>query len=388
VKITKVETILVGAHRLILRLHTDEGLIGLGEPFAGGRARSCATAIEQLESYLLGKDPRRVVHHWQGMFRHASHRGGWILTSALSGVEQALWDLAGKAAGLPVHLLLGGVCRDRVRMCGLVGGDTPDSAADSVHDSMAAGFTAGKMVLPVSAAADLPGHGPGRIVDIFAAMREAGGPGYDLAIDFGGRMAPQEALSVIRALEPHEPLYVAEPIGPRNVDGMTALSRQTRIPIAIGAHVYTKGGFQEILEKKAARIIQLNISRAGGISEGCLIAGLAQAHRVAVVLHSPPGPIGMAASLHLAACIPNLLVQESALSGEGDLNGGPRLVGGQSPVPPGHGLAVTLDDDTLAVLAEQQHHQGPPMPAIEPTRRSSANMAEPALRTEASPWLG
>ena len=208
-KITKVETFLVKPRWLFLKLHTDEGLVGLGEPILEGRALTCAQAVAELEPYLLGKDPRRVMHHWQAMYKHAFYRGGPILTSALSGVEQALWDLAGKAAGMPIYQMLGGPLRDRIRMYRGCGGGTPETAAEAVRKAMAEGFTAIKT--------GPAGGRPARIVEnmafvhraveIFAAMREAGGKDLDIACDFHGAISPQTASLLIKALEPYQPLF-------------------------------------------------------------------------------------------------------------------------------------------------------------------------------------
>ena len=349
-KITRVETFLVKPRYLFLKLHTDEGLIGLGEPILEGRARTCATAVAELEPYLLGKDPRRVVHHWQAMYKHAFYRGGPLLTSALSGVEQALWDLAGKAADMPVYEMLGGPLRNRVRMYRGCGGGTPEQAAKAVEESKAAGFTAAKTGVGGPRPArivETPGFVQG-VVDRFAAMREAAGPEFDIAIDFHGAISPQTAALLIKALEPYQPLFIEEPIQCQDVEGMAELARKTHIPIATGERIYTKWGFREILERRAATILQPDISHAGGIFEGRLIAGMAESYYAAIAPHCPLGPVALASCIQLDASIPNFLAQEHTTLGEGYLRQPFTMRDGYVDVPTAPGLGIELDEDAMA----------------------------------------
>lgn len=348
-KITSLETFLVKPRWLFLKMHTDEGLVGLGEPILEGRARTCAQAVAELEPYLIGKDPRRVVHHWQAMYRHAFYRGGPILTSALSGVEHALWDLAGKAAGVPVYQMLGGPLRDRIRVYRGTGGDTPEAAAQAVKERMEEGFTAIKT--------GVQGGRPARIVETpafvdravetFAAMREAGGRELDIAVDFHGAISPQTAALLIKALEPYQPFFVEEPIQCQDVEGMAELARKTHLPIATGERIFTKWGFREILEKRAATILQPDLSHAGGIFETRLIAGMAESYYAVVAPHCPLGPISLAACIQLDASIPNFLVQEHTTFGEGYLVNPFVFKDGFVDLPEGPGLGIELDDDAL-----------------------------------------
>ncbi len=349
-KITRVETFLVKPRWLFLKLHTDEGLVGLGEPILEGRARTCAQAVAELESYLLGKDPRRVMHHWQAMYRHAFYRGGPILTSALSGVEQALWDLAGKAADMPIYQMLGGPLRDRIRIYRGCGGGTPQAAAEAVKKAMAEGFTAIKTgphggrpprIVENMAFVD-------RAVEIFAAMREAGGKELDMAVDFHGAVSPQTASLLIKALEPYQPLFIEEPIQCQDAEGMAELARKTHIPIATGERIFTKWGFREILERRAATILQPDISHAGGIFEGRLIAGMAESYYAAIAPHCPLGPIALAACIQLDASIPNFLVQEHASMGVGYLKEPFVLKEGYVDLPQKPGLGIELDEEAMA----------------------------------------
>ncbi len=348
-KITKVETFLVKPRWLFLKLHTDEGLIGLGEPILEGRAKTCAEAVAELEPYLIGKDPRRVVHHWQAMYRHAFYRGGPLMTSALSGVEHALWDLAGKAADMPVYEMLGGPTRNRIRMYKGTGGGTPDEAAAAVRERIDQGFTAIKTGPQGGRAArivETPAF-VDNVVETFAAMREAGGRDFDIAIDFHGAVSPQTAGILIKALEPYQPMFVEEPIQCQDVEGMAELARKTHLPIATGERIFTKWGFRQVLEKRAATIVQPDLSHAGGIFETRLIAGMAESYYAAVAPHCPLGPISLAACIQLDASIPNFLAQEHTTFGEGYLKNPFIFKDGYVELPTGPGLGIELDEDAM-----------------------------------------
>ena len=343
-KVTRLETFLVKPRWIFLKVHTNAGIVGLGEPLLEGRAETIATAIKEIEQYLVGKDPRRVAHHWQAIYRHAFYRGGPILTSALSGIDQALWDIKGKALGVPVYELLGGPTRDRIRVYAHAG------SPENIKKRIAEGFTAFK-------SGPAKEH-PARIVespafmkhaaDQFAALREAAGPEMDIGVDFHGAISLQVAKTLIKALEPYQPMFIEEPINCQYVDGMAEIARSTHIPIATGERIFTKWGFREILEKGAASILQPDLCHAGGITEVRLIAGMAEAYYAAIAPHNPMGPISLAAGLHMAASIPNFLCQEQVSLGEGYLKAPFKIERGYIPLPTGPGLGVELDDDALA----------------------------------------
>lgn len=343
-KITKLETFLVKPRWIFLKIHTDEGLVGLGEPILEGRALTCAAAVAELEPYLIGQDPTRVVHHWQAMYRHAFYRGGPLLTSALSGVEQALWDLTGKSLGVPVYKLLGGPTRDRIRI--YKGGARPENIKQFVE----MGFTAFK----TGVARDRPA----RIVESkdfvdkaaahFAALREAAGPEVDIAIDFHGAISPQTAKLLINALEPYQPMFIEEPVQCQNVDVLADLAQSTHIPIATGERLFTKWGFREVLEKRAAMVLQPDLCHAGGIFEARLIAGMAEAYYAAIAPHCPLGPIALAACIQLDTAIPNFLAQEHTTLGEGYLKEPFTFRDGYIDLPTKPGLGIELDEEALA----------------------------------------
>lgn len=345
VRITKLETFLVKPRWIFLKIHTDAGVTGLGEPLLEGRALTIQTAIKEIEPYLIGKDPRQVVHHWQAIYRHAFYRGGPILTSALSGIDQALWDIKGKLLGIPVYELFGGPTRDRVRIYGRA------SNAEDMQKRKQEGYT----VIKTGVAKKLPARmveNPAFIdyaVENFASLREAGGPEMDIGIDFHGAISPQTAKVLIKELEPYQPMFIEEPCQAQNVDVLVDIARSTHLPIATGERIFTKWGFRELLEKGAASILQPDLCHAGGLTEGRLIAGMAEAYYAAIAPHNPMGPISLASGLQLAASIPNFLVQEQVSLGEGYLKNPFRLeTDGTVLLPEGPGLGIELDEAALA----------------------------------------
>lgn len=347
-KITKLEIVFVKPRWSFLKMHTDEGLVGYGEPIVEGRARTVAMAVQELEGYLIGQDPRNVEHHWQAMYRQTFYRGGPILVSAISGIEQAMWDIKGKALGVPVYEMLGGACRDKIRIYAHTGGRTPEEAAANARSRVQQGFTALKTSVP----------GPVRIIDNpqmvenivnnFAAIREAVGKSVDVAIDFHGRISPAMAVRLCQALEPYQPMFVEEPVLPENVDALVTVARSTTIPIATGERLFTKWDFREVVEKQAAAVLQPDLCHAGGILEVKKIAALGELYYSAIAPHNPLGPISLASCIQLDACIPNFLVQEHVSLGEGYLKQPFVLENGYIPLPKGPGLGIELDDEALA----------------------------------------
>lgn len=345
-KITKLDYYVLNNRRFFLKIHTDAGIVGAGEPITEGRAKTCAEAVREIEPYLIGKDPRRVVHHWQAIYRHAFYRGGPILTSALSGIDQALWDIKGKALGVPIYELFGGPTRDRIRVYAR-GGD-PEQMKATVKE----GFNAFKTGVHRSRwprTVETPGFVQ-QAAEYFAAQREAVGPDIDIAIDFHGAIQPPTAMLLIKALEPYQPLFIEEPVQCQNVEVMADIGRKTHLPIATGERIFTKWGFREILEKGAASILQPDLCHAGGITECRLIAGMAEAYYASMAWHNPLGPISLAAGVQLAAAIPNFLIQEGAgvlRPGEGVLKKPFEVKDGFLILPTEPGLGVELDDDYL-----------------------------------------
>jgi len=343
IRITKLETFKVKPRFLFLKVHTDQGITGLGEPITEGRADTCAAAIKEMEPYLIGKDARNIIHHWQALYRHSFYRGGPILTSALSGLDQALWDIKGKALGVPVYELLGGPTRDRIRV--YAHARTPEA----VKKARAEGFTAFKTGVKNARQSGIVA--PQKFIEeatqAFADLKDAAGKDGDVGIDFHGAISPQNAGLLIKALEPYQPFFIEEPVNCQNVDIMADLARETHLPIATGERIFTKWGFREILEKGAASILQPDLCHAGGIFESRIIAGMAEAYYAAIAPHNPLGPISLASGLQLAASIPNFLCQEQVTLGEGYLKTPFVVKDGHIDLPTEPGLGITLDDDAI-----------------------------------------
>ena len=346
-KITKLELIHVKPRWLFLKMHTDEGIVGWGEPVVEGRARTVATAVDELGTYLIGKDPRQIEHHFQAMYRHQFYRGGPVLCSAISGVEHAMWDIYGKSLGLPIYRLLGGPTRQKIRVYAHSGGPTPTEAAAAAKARVAEGFTALKTGFPGSVRLiDTPAY-VARCAEQLAAMREAVGDQIDIAVDLHGKFSPATAIRVIKELEPYHPMFVEEPCLNENVDTLVTIARSTTIPIATGERLFTRWGFREAIEKQAAAIFQPDLSHAGGIFEVRKIAALAETYYAGVAPHCPLGPISLAAGIQLDASIPNFVCQEHVSLGAGYLKEPFVVKDGYIDLPTGPGLGIEVDEEAL-----------------------------------------
>ncbi|KRV49540.1 D-galactonate dehydratase [Wenjunlia vitaminophila] len=312
-KITRVETFAVPPRWLLCRIETDEGLVGWGEPVVEGRADTVRAAVHELaEQFLVGADPLRIEDHWQLMTKGSFYRGGPVLSSAVAGLDQALWDIAGKAFGAPVHQLLGGPVRDRARAYCWVGGDEPAQIHEEVTAQVEAGFTAVKMNASgrtdrLPSVADLD-----QVAARAQAAREALGPTGDFAVDFHGRLSVAGAIRAVAALEPYAPMFVEEPVLPEHTHLIGRVTESTTLPIATGERLYSRAEVLPALRSGVA-VLQPDLSHAGGISESRRIAVLAETFDVAVAPHCPLGPLALAASLQLAFCTPNFLIQEQSI---------------------------------------------------------------------------
>jgi galactonate dehydratase len=310
-KITKLETFLVPPRLLFLRIETDDGVIGWGEPIVEGRAHTVRAAVGELADYLVGQDPLRVEDHWQVLTRGGFYRGGAILASAVAGIDQALWDIAGKVRGAPAHEVLGGPLRDRARVYAGVRGDTPEAVAEQAQQAVANGYTAVKL-----GAVLLPPLGPPSHTDLilarFAAVREAVGDTCDVAIDLHGRATVPLARILVKELEPLRPLFVEEPLRPELSDQIGRIVEASTVPVATGERLYARTEFRPVLEAGVA-VIQPDVSHAGGITETRRIAAVAEMYDALLAPHSPLGPIALAACLQVAFSVPNFLIQEQTL---------------------------------------------------------------------------
>ena len=310
--ITRVETFLVAPRWLFVRVETSGGLVGWGEASCEGRSETVRTAVHQLAEYLIGQDPFRIEDHWQVMSKGSFYRHGVILSSAVAGLDQALWDLLGKSVRLPVHVLLGGPVRDRVRVYCWVGGDEPTEVADQVAQVVEEGMTAVKMnasgrMKPLGTPASLQG-----VYDRVAAAREVLGPDRDVAVDLHGRFTLATARRLARLLEPLSPFFLEEPVAPENSHLIGQVVASTVTPVSTGERLYTRQEFLPVLQAGIA-VAQPDLSHAGGISEVRRIASLCETFDVALAPHCPLGPIALASSLQVAFATPNHLIQEQSI---------------------------------------------------------------------------
>ncbi len=335
---------------LLLTLETDTGLIGWGEPTLEGQTQAVAAAVESLLRLIADEDPRRIEHLWQRMYRGGFYRGGPVLCSAISGIEQALWDILGKSLNVPVYQLLGGAVRDRIRIYGQIGSATPEAALEHYRKRRAEGLTAFKFgpwqaIKPVDSPAVVE-----QAVAVVEALRNEAGSSIDLALDAHGRLSPAMAIRFARALEPYHPLFLEEPCLPENIDTMVTVARSTSIPIATGERLFTKWGYRQVLEKQAAAILQPDLSHMGGIFEARKVAAMAEVYYASVAPHCPLSAVSLAACLQLDACTPNFLMQEHISLGE-DLLVEPFVIrDGYVDLPTGPGLGIDVDEGKLAAL--------------------------------------
>ncbi|MEI5097525.1 galactonate dehydratase [Streptomyces sp. PmtG] len=311
-KITRVETFLVPPRWLFCRVETDDGVVGWGEPVVEGRAEVVRAAVDVLAEYLIGKDPTRVRDHWQVLSKGGFYRGGPVLSSAVAGLDQALWDITGKSYGAPVHALLGGPVRDRARVYAWVGGDEPGALAEQVAAQVDAGFTAVKMnASGVTSPLTTPAE-TAAVVERVAVARDVLGPHRDVAVDFHGRLTPPSARRVLAALGDLHPLFVEEPLLPEHGPLLPGLVAASPVPIATGERLYSRADFLPALTAGIA-VAQPDLSHAGGITEVLSIAALAETYGALLAPHCPLGPIALAASLQVAWVAPNFLIQEQSL---------------------------------------------------------------------------
>ena len=313
IRITKLETCLVKPRWLFLKMHTDAGLTGLGEPIVEGRAKTCAEAVREMEPYLIGKDPRHVQHHWQALYRHAFYRGGPVMMSAIAGVNQALWDIKGKFHGVPIYELLGGKVRDRVQVYAGISGDTPEEVAAQAQLRKDEGLNAVKMgAVETVHYMDTFQHIDEAVARVAAARAQVG-KDFSIAVDFHGKVHKPMAKMLIRELEPYHLMFVEEPILPMHNESLLDLKRSTSIPIATGERMYSRWDFKAILAEGSVDIIQPDVSHAGGISEVLRIAAMAESYDVALAPHCPLGPIALASCIQVDAVAYNALIQEQSL---------------------------------------------------------------------------
>ena len=370
-KITKLTTYLVPPRWLFLKIDTDEGFFGWGEPVVEGRAHSVATAVDELADYLLGQDPLQIEKHWQAMYRGAFYRGGPILMSAIAGVDQALWDIKGKFHNAPVHQLLGGQVRNRIKVYAWVGGDRPADIVQSAQQAIADGFSATKMNLTEELQVVDHLHKIDAAVERIASLREAVGNKLDIAVDFHGRVHAPMAKLLIKAIEPYSPLFIEEPVLSEQLETMAQLRRSTHIPIATGERLYSRFDYKQLFTLGAADIIQPDLSHAGGITECKKIAAMAESWDLALAPHCPLGPIALAACLQVDAVSQNAFIQEQSqgihYNQSNDLTNylhNPEVLhftDGYVDIPQGPGLGVDINEDYVIERGKEEHRWHNPL---------------------------
>lgn len=311
-RISTIETFAVAPRWLFVRIETDDGVVGWGEASLEGNSGIVRTAIEQFAEYLVGQDATRIEDHWQVLTKSGFYRGGPVFASAVSGIDQALWDVAGKSLGVPVHRLLGGAVRDRIRAYGWVGGDEPAEVGDHIAAQLAVGLTAVKM----NASGRMSRNGSvaelDAVVQRVAAARAVLGPERDVAVDFHGRFTLASARRIAPLLEELHPFFLEEPVAPENSHLIGDFARSTTIPVATGERLYSRQEFLPVIQGGIA-IAQPDLSHAGGISEVRRIAALAEAYDVQLAPHCPLGPLALASCLQVGFATPNYLIQEQSI---------------------------------------------------------------------------
>lgn len=312
-KITNMTLYKLPPRWLFLKVDTDEGIVGWGEPVVEGRADTVRTAVEEFKGWLIGKDPLKIEDHWQVMYRTGFYRGGPEVMSAISGIDQALWDIKGKYYNAPVYDLLGGACRDKLKVYRWIGGDRPSDIRNAALEAYEQGYGAIKMngteeVHYIDSFEKIQA-----VCDRVAAIRDALGMKLDIAVDFHGRVHKSMAKVLARELDQFHLMFIEEPVLSQNNEALREIARYTSTPIATGERMFSRWEFKNLLQDGYVDIIQPDLSHAGGISECKKIAAMAEAYDVAVAPHCPLGPIALGACIQLDTCTPNVFIQEQSL---------------------------------------------------------------------------
>ena len=370
-KIDAVETFLVPPRWLFLKVSTDHGVVGWGEPVVEGRAQTVKTMIDELTPLLVGIDPLRIEDTWQLLWRSGFYRGGAILASAVAGIDQALWDIAGKVYGTPIYNLLGGPVRERVRSYSWVEGASLEELHDRIVEQIEMGYDAIKLMASGSMT---PIADPSTIDAVVAraqCTRNALGPSRDFGMDFHGRITPANSKRLLSLLEETRPMFIEEPTVPELAAGhLRDLVSSTTIPLAMGERQFSRWEFRPLLEAGLA-VVQPDVSHAGGISETRRIAALAEVYGATIAPHCPLGPIALAASLQIDFASPNFLIQEQSggMTYNGDWGVLDYLVDTTVLTPRnGHidrllepGLGIEIDETAVRQASEIGHDWHPPI---------------------------
>ena len=312
-KITKVNTYLVRPRWGFVEIETDEGITGWGEAVLEGHAGTVLRCVEEMEDYLLQADPSRIEDIWTTLYRAGFYRGGGIMMSAISGIDQALWDIKGKMFQAPVYELMGGTCRDKMRVYSWVGGDRPSDVGKAAREKLEEGFTAVKMNATEELQMIDSYDKIDAVLERVAAIRESCGRAFGIAIDFHGRVHKPMAKVLAKKLEEFDPMFLEEPVLCENMEAFAEIAAACNIPIATGERLYSRWDFKRLLHAGGVDIIQPDLSHAGGITEVKKIASMAEAYDVALAPHCPLGPIALAACLNVDATCYNAVIQEQSI---------------------------------------------------------------------------
>ena len=312
-KITNLNLYLVRPRWCFLEMETDEGITGWGEPVLEGHCDAVKACVEEMKPYLIGQDPGRIEDLWSTIYRAGFYRGGGVLMSAIAGIDQALWDIKGKRFGVPVYELMGGACRDSIRVYSWIGGDRPADVGKAAREKMDAGFTAVKMnateelqFIDTYAKID-------QVLERVASIREACGKHFGIAIDFHGRVHKPMAKVLAKKLEEFDPMFLEEPVLCENMEYFPEIAACCNIPIATGERLFTRWDFKRLFQTGGVDIIQPDLSHAGGLTEVKKIAAMAEAYDIALAPHCPLGPIALASCLNVDATSYNAAIQEQSI---------------------------------------------------------------------------
>ncbi|MEY8596768.1 MULTISPECIES: galactonate dehydratase [Mammaliicoccus] len=364
-KIIDYELFQVPPRWLFLKITTDEGIVGWGEPVIEGKAATVKAAVHEFMQQLMGENPLNIEDHWNMMYRSSFYRGGPILMSAISGIDQALWDIKGKYYNAPVHELMGGACRHSMKVYSWIGGDRPIDTSNAAKKAYENGFSAIKMNATEELQYIDSFDKIESVVERVAGIREEVGNNLGIGIDFHGRVHRPMAKVLAKELEQFNPMFIEEPVLSENIEAIREMSQTTSIPIALGERLYSRWDFKPILESGYVDVIQPDLSHAGGITECKKIISMAEAYDVGAAPHCPLGPIALASCLQVDATCHNSFIQEQSLGIH--YNKGSDILdyiknkevfefdNGYVKIPKGPGLGVEIDEDLVRKMAEKGH---------------------------------
>jgi len=364
-KVKELKLYKVPPRWLFLRIMTDEGISGWGEPIVEGRADTVKQAVEELSECLIEKDPLRIEDHWQKLYRAGFYRGGPVLMSAIAGIDQALWDIKGKYYGAPVYELLGGRARDRVKVYSWIGGDRPENVGEEAARRKEAGFQAVKMNASEEMHYIDDHEKIKEVLDRVEAVKAAAGSSFNIGLDFHGRIHRPMAKIMFKKLAEYDLMFIEEPVLPENIDVLSDIDTYN-IPVALGERLYHRWDFKKVFEGGYADIIQPDLSHAGGISEVKKIGAMAEAYDVAVAPHCPLGPISLSAAIQFDACTPNVILQEQSLGIHYNKNNdlldyvkNPEIFDyqdGYVDIPEKPGLGLEIDVEKVKEKSQESHN--------------------------------